>query len=102
MYRTSLLVQLGTLAFSLAVLQLAGTVPTVTALAGLWSAHRPLLFTRLALGPLPALAIAWMIWRTLQIPQTMAATGLFYVAVLTTVVGELLGRFLLYRTSLPL
>ena len=42
-----------------------------------------------------------MIWRTLQIPQTMAATGLFYVAVLTTVVGEFLGRFLLYRTALP-
>ena len=46
--------------------------------------------------------IAWMIWRTLAIPQTMAATGLFYVAILSTVVGEFLGRFLLFRTSLPL
>jgi hypothetical protein len=102
LYRTSLLLQLATLALSLVLLSLAGTMPTADALAELWSGQRQLLWTRLGLGPLPALAIAWMIWRTLRIPQTMAATGLFYVAVLTTVVGEFLGRFLLYRTSLPL
>jgi hypothetical protein len=43
-----------------------------------------------------------MIWRTLQIPQTMAATGLFYIAILAAVVGELLGRLILFRTALPL
>jgi len=102
MYRTTLLLQLATLALSLAVLQVAGSSSSVAALAALWNEHRSLLWTRVGLGPLPALAIAWMIWRTLAIPQTMAATGLFYVAVLTTVVGEFLGRFLLYRTSLPL
>jgi hypothetical protein len=102
MYRTSVLVQLATLALALAVLSVVGTSATHRALGALWYDHRSLLWTRLALGPLPALGIAWMIWRTLAVPQTMAATGLFYVAVLTTVVGELLGRFLLYRTSLPL
>ena len=102
LYRTSLLVQLATIALSLAVLHLAGTAETEGLLGGLWRDHRELLWTRLGMGPLPALVIAWMIWRTLAIPQTMAATGLFYVAVLTTVVGEFLGRFLLYRTSLPL
>jgi len=102
LYRASLLLQLGTLALSLALLQVAGGAATSSALHALWTDHRELLWTRLGLGPIPALAIAWMIWRTLAIPQTMAATGLFYVAVLTTVVGEMLGRFLLYRTSLPL
>ena len=43
-----------------------------------------------------------MIWRTLQIPQTMAATGLFYIAVLAAIVGEFMGRFLLFRSALPL
>jgi hypothetical protein len=32
----------------------------------------------------------------------MAATGLFYIAVLSVVVGEILGRTILFRTSLPL
>jgi hypothetical protein len=102
MYRTSLLLQLAMLALSLAVLHVAGSTGSAAAVAALWRDHRSLLWTRIGLGPLPALGIAWMIWRTLAIPQTMAATGLFYVAVLTTVVGEFLGRFLLYRTSLPL
>ncbi len=102
LYRTSLVLQLATLALSLALLQVGGGSTTAAALRDLWHEHRELLWTRLGLGPLPALVIAWMIWRTLQIPQTMAATGLFYVAVLTSVVGEFLGRFLLYRTSLPL
>ncbi len=102
LYRTSLVLQLVTLALSLALLHVGGGSATAAALRDLWDEHRELLWTRLGLGPLPALVIAWMIWRTLQIPQTMAATGLFYVAVLTSVVGEFLGRFLLYRTSLPL
>jgi hypothetical protein len=102
LYRASLVLQLAMLALSLLLLELAGSSASANALHELWRDHRELLWTRLVLGPVPALAIAWMIWRTLQIPQTMAATGLFYVAVLTAVVGEFLGRFLLYRTSLPL
>jgi hypothetical protein len=43
-----------------------------------------------------------MIGRTLRIPQTMAATGLFYIAILAVMVGELLGHLILFRTSLPL
>jgi hypothetical protein len=54
------------------------------------------------LGPCASLLLAYMIWRTLQIPQTMAATGLFYIAVLSALVGEFLGRFILFRTGLPL
>ena len=43
-----------------------------------------------------------MIGRTLAIPQTMAATGLFYIAILAVITGEMLGRLILFRTSLPL
>ena len=49
-----------------------------------------------------ALGMAWLIHRTLAIPHTMAATGLFYVAILFVLVGEMLGRLILFRTSLPL
>ena len=102
LYRTSLLVQLATLAVCLSALYVAGAHPTTRALQSLWGPYQSLFWTRLAIGPIAALGIAWMIWRTLAIPQTMAATGLFYVAILSTVVGEFLGRFLLFRTSLPL
>jgi len=76
--------------------------PGATAVATLWQQHAPLLAARLVLGPLAALGLGYMIHRTLQIPQTMAATGLFYIAILFVLVGEMLGRLLLFRTSLPL
>ena len=72
------------------------------AVTALVTEHRTLFAARLLLGPVPALIIAWLIQRTLQIPQTMAATGLFYVAILFVMVGEMLGRLVLYQTGLPL
>lgn len=79
-----------------------GSGPGADAVARLWEHHLPLLATRLLLGPIAALGIAYLIHRTLRIPHTMAATGLFYIAILFVLVGEMLGRLLLFRTSLPL
>ena len=76
--------------------------PGAAAVASLWHDYATLLAARLLLGPLAALSLGYMIHRTLQIPQTMAATGLFYIAILAVMVGELLGRLILFRTSLPL
>jgi hypothetical protein len=60
------------------------------------------LFTRTLIGYLGPLVLSWMIWRTLLIPHTMAATGLFYIALLGVFVGEILSRQILALTSLPL
>ena len=49
-----------------------------------------------------ALLLLAMIGRTLAIPQTMAATGLFYIQALVVAVGEICGHWLLFRTGLPL
>lgn len=68
----------------------------------LLQAHLDLLLLRLALGPVAALAMATLIRRVLAIPQTMAATGLFYIATLAVLVGEFLGRYFTFRTGLPL
>jgi len=76
--------------------------PGPAAVASLWGEHRMLLAARLLLSPLAALGLGYLIHRTLQIPQTMAATGLFYIAILFVIVGELLGRLILFRTALPL
>jgi len=89
--------------FSLAPLALyyLGTSQSVAALERLWQRHATLALTRVAVGQAAPLVLSWMIWRTLLIPHTMAATGLFYIALLGVFVGEILGRQILALTSLP-
>lgn len=61
----------------------------------------PLLIGRVACWALAALLLE-LIRRTLEIPQTMAATGLFYIEALVVTVGQIIGHWLLFRTGLPL
>ena len=98
---TVLVVQIAVYLLAIAVIGL-GSPSGAAAVAELWTDHRLLLVARFVFGPLAALGLGWMIHRTLQIPQTMAATGLFYIAILAVMVGEMLGRLILFRTSLPL
>jgi len=102
LFVAALLLQAAAGALSLALLWLAGSEATLQQLHLLFDQHWMLLLARVAVAPLAAAGLAWMIWRTLLVPQTMAATGLFYIATLSVIVGELLGRFILFRTSLPL
>jgi hypothetical protein len=102
LYRGSLAVQMGLLVIAPLLLGLLGAAPARAAVQLLVSDHAPLFAVRVAVSPLGAGMLGWMIGRTLAIPQTMAATGLFYIAVLAVLVGEMLGRFLLFRTGLPL
>jgi hypothetical protein len=78
-----------------------GSATSVAALTGLWRNHSTLLILRVIVGQGTPLVLSWMIWRTLLIPQTMAATGLFYIALLGVFVGEILGRQILALSSLP-
>jgi hypothetical protein len=97
-----LAVQCGLLLVGSGLLQLVGARASTAQVAQLFEAHAALLTVRLLLSPVAAGGLAWMIWKTLQIPQTMAATGLFYIAILSVLVGEFMSRFILFRTSLPL
>jgi hypothetical protein len=78
-----------------------GAPQSAAALEQLWARHSTLLATRVIVGQGAPLILSWMIWRTLLIPHTMAATGLFYIALLGVFVGEILGRQILALTSLP-
>jgi hypothetical protein len=78
-----------------------GSPQTLASLHQLWLSHSTLFAMRVLAGQLGPLILAWMIWRTLLIPHTMAATGLFYIALLGVFVGEILGRQILALTSLP-
>ena len=101
-FAVMLVVQSVLLVAGTGLLVVAGATQTVAQVELLFREHATLLGVRVLLSPLAAGGLAWMIWQTLQIPQTMAATGLFYIAILSVLVGEMLSGFLLFRTSLPL
>ncbi len=83
------------------LLHFFGVPSTVKAMEQLWRQHSTLLVTRVIVGQCAPLVLSWMIWRTLLIPHTMAATGLFYIALLGVFVGEILGRQIIALTALP-
>ncbi len=82
-------------------LYLAGSPETVSSLERLWEDHAILISMRFLVAQAAALVLSVLIWQTLKIPHTMAATGLFYIALLGVFVGELLGRQILALTALP-
>ncbi len=97
----SLISQTGFLVLMPFLLYLMGSATTASHLQGLWESHFLLLSARLLTAQVFPLVLSYMIWETLKIPHTMAATGLFYIALLGVFVGEILGREILALTSLP-
>lgn len=100
--RIALVAELIALFAVVAIMGLLGGHASSQAVATLFDSDSVLLGMRLILGPVASIVLAWMTWQTLKIPQTMAATGLLYIAVMSVLVGELMGRFILFRTALPL
>lgn len=100
-YSACLALQLVLLLLGPPLLVLGGDPATRAGLQQLVREHLPFFAARCSVSPIGAGVLSWMIWRTLQIPQTMAATGLFYIAILAVLVGELMGRYLLFRTGIP-
>lgn len=96
----ALIADLVALALALAALSFVGPGPSAT--QELFTSHLGLLATRIVLGPIATIVLVWMCWQTLKIPQTMAATGLLYIAIMSVIVGEMLGRFIMFRTAVPL
>lgn len=97
----SLIVQVVFLLTLPVLLYLLGSPKSIARLRQLWEERQILLWARLLIGQVAPLILSGMIWRTLKIPHTMAATGLFYIALLGVFVGEILGRQILALTSLP-
>lgn len=66
------------------------------------TSYGPALLGRLVFGTIGSFILACVIWDTLRIPNVQAATGFFYIAVLTVMIGEFLGRYLWHSTSIRL
>ncbi|MGH7370125.1 MAG: hypothetical protein ACREIN_04485 [Candidatus Methylomirabilaceae bacterium] len=75
--------------------------PEAAARIGVLStSYGAVLLGRLIVGILGSFVFACLIWDTLRIPNVQAATGFFYVAILTVMIGEFLGRYLWHSTSI--
>ena len=57
---------------------------------------------RWAGGIVGVAVLTWMAWQTLKIPNTQSATGILYVAVIGTFLGELTSLLLSANTGYPL
>ena len=63
---------------------------------------RAVLSLRWLTGLIGVLAMAYMTWETLKIPNTQSATGILYVGVIFVFIGELASRLLSVQMSFPL
>ncbi len=95
-----LVADLVALGLAIAMPAMIGSSAAAAAVHDLFVSHLGLLAVRFVLGPVATIVLVWMCWQTLKIPQTMAATGLLYIAVMSVMVGEMLGRFILFRTAI--
>ncbi len=57
---------------------------------------------RVLFGVVAPIVLGGMIWSTIGLGHTQAATGLLYVAVVAVLFGEFFSKFLLFSLSLPL
>jgi hypothetical protein len=63
--------------------------------------HPILVGARVLIGIVATLVVALIIRNTLRIPNVQSATGFFYIAILTVLLGEVLGRALWLFTGMP-
>jgi hypothetical protein len=91
-----------TMLISLVVLQFEQSIPLSSVLNELIFRQGLFFWPRVIFGVLIPIVLAAMIWNTVQIKHTQAATGLLYLGVVAVLFGEFFSKFLLFSVKLPL
>jgi hypothetical protein len=91
-----------TIVFSVVVLQAEQSIPLTNVLNELMVRQGLFFWPRVIFGVLVPIILAVMIWSTVKIRHTQAATGLLYLGVVAVLFGEFFSKFLLFSVSLPL
>jgi len=95
-------IRIVTILASLAVLEIERGVPLVAVLRELTIEQGIFFWQRVIFGVLVPIVLAVMIWSTVKIRHTQAATGLLYLAVVALLFGEFFSKFLLFAVNIPL
>jgi hypothetical protein len=91
-----------TIVASLVVLQFKNSIPLAAVLRELTVQQGIFFWPRVIFGVLVPMILAVMIWSTVKIRHTQAATGLLYLAVVALLFGEFFSKFLLFAVNIPL
>jgi len=98
-------------AISIRILSMAATFIAIpfqqsyslrTILSALMLGEGIFFWPRLIFGVILPIVLTAMIWSTVKIRHTQAATGLLYLAVVTLLFGEFFSKFLLFSLNIPL
>ena len=88
---------------SLAVLYLEYSGPGGRSVFSILMLQQGIFFwPRLIFGIVVPIVLTGMIWSTVQLRHTQAATGLLYLAVVALLFGEFFSKFVLFAVSIPL
>jgi hypothetical protein len=91
-----------TIAATVAVLQFKQPIPLATVFRELIIQQGIFFWPRMIFGVIIPVVLAIMIWSTVKLKHTQAATGLLYLAVVALLFGEFFSKFLLFAVNIPL
>ncbi len=95
-------IRIVTIVASLVLLQVERSVPLAAILTELMVRQALFFWPRLIFGVVLPVVLAGMIWSTVRIRHTQAATGLLYLAVVAMLFGEFFSKFLLFALNIPM
>jgi hypothetical protein len=95
-------IRIVTIVASLAVLEIEQSIPLAAVLRELTIQQGIFFWPRIIFGVLVPIILAAMIWSTVKIRHTQAATGLLYLAVVALLFGEFFSKFLLFAVNIAL
>ena len=95
-------IRIGTIVASLVVLQLKQSIPFAAMFKELAIQQGIFFWPRVIFGVVVPIVLAVMIWSTVKIRHTQAATGLLYLAVVALLFGEFFSKFLLFAVNIPI
>ena len=95
-------IRIVTIAASLVFLQIERTVPLSAIISELMIRQALFFWPRLIFGVVLPVVLAGMIWSTIRLRHTQAATGLLYLAVVALLFGEFFSKFLLFALNIPM
>jgi len=91
-----------TISLSLFVVKEQQSIPLAAMFYELMIRQGLFFWPRMIFGVVIPIVLAAMIWSTVQIRHTQAATGLLYLGVVTVLFGEFFSKFLLFSVKVPM
>jgi len=91
-----------TIVLSLVVLRFEQSIPLASVVRELAVQQGIFFWPRIIFGVVVPIVLSVMIWSTVKIRHTQAATGLLYLAVVALLFGEFFSKFLLFTVNIAL